>query len=216
MIQNEVAKDTKKRWQMIQNMGWQMTEWQMKHNPLNVNDRLSNSANLTSLLTVDIFFHIHRGGLAHFFPKVFINSWRRMGKTPVSFLAPHQASLGIIAWESFIWLNQISLEDSNQSLKGILQWGRKKWWWQESPRTQPCSPFIGQVLYIFCISPWYQPPPSNTPNMTSNCLSPAYNAPFTFLTPATTLTLEDGDVHYLVKHERVLAKSYFHVSDRTK
>ena len=57
---------------MIQNMGWQMTEWQMKHNPLNVNDRLSNSANLTSLLTVDIFFHIHRGGLAHLFPKVLI------------------------------------------------------------------------------------------------------------------------------------------------
>ena len=28
----EVAKDTKNRWQMIQNMGWQMTEWQMKHN----------------------------------------------------------------------------------------------------------------------------------------------------------------------------------------
>ena len=44
--------------------------------------------------------------------------------------------------------------------------------------------FIGQVLYIICISSWYQPPPSNTPNMTSNCLSPAYNAPFTFLTPA--------------------------------
>ena len=28
----EVAKDTKKMWQMIQNMGWQMIEWQMKHN----------------------------------------------------------------------------------------------------------------------------------------------------------------------------------------
>ena len=68
----------------------------------------------------------------------------------------------------------------------------------------------------FCISSWYQQPPSNTPNMTSNCLSPAYNAPFTFLTPATTLTLEDGDVHYLVHHEGVLAKSHFHVSDRTK
>ena len=66
-------------------------------NSLNVNDKLPNSTNLTSLLTVDIFFHVHRGGLAHFFPKVFINSWRRMGKTPVSFLAPHQASLGIIA-----------------------------------------------------------------------------------------------------------------------
>ena len=46
--------------------------------------------------------------------------------------------------------------------------------------------FIGQVLYIFCISSWYQPPPSNTPNMTSNCLSPAYNATmFTFLTTAS-------------------------------
>ena len=57
---------------------------------------------------------------------------------------------------SFIWLNQISLEDSNQSLTGILQWGRKKWWWQESPRTQPCSPFyrasIVYLLFIFLIS----------------------------------------------------------------
>ena len=134
-------------------------EGETNTNSLNVNDKLPNSTNLTSLLTVDIFFHVHRGGLAHFFPKVFINSWRRMGKTPVSFLAPHQASLGIIAWESFIWLNQMLLEDSNQSLTDILQWGRKRWWWQESPRTQPCSFFIRQVLYIFCISSWYQPSP---------------------------------------------------------
>ena len=104
-----------------------------------------------------IYFFTFTGEVWHIsFPKVLINSWRRMGKTPVSFLATHQASLGIIAWESFIWLNQISLEDSNQSLKGILQWGRKKWWWQESPRTQPCSPFyrasIVYLLYIFLIS----------------------------------------------------------------
>ena len=153
-------------------------------NSLNVNDKLPNSANLTSLLTVDIFFHVHRGGLAHFFPKVLINSWRRMGKTPISFLVPHQASLGIIAWESFIWLNQMLLEDSNQSLTDILQWGRKRWWWQESPRTQPCSPFYrSSIVYLLDIShrphtpqtwrrtawapptmlrshSWHQPPPS--------------------------------------------------------
>ena len=29
-----MAKDTNKMWQMIQNMGWQMIKWQMKHNPL--------------------------------------------------------------------------------------------------------------------------------------------------------------------------------------
>ena len=105
-----------------------------------------------------INFFTFTGEVWHIFfsPKVLINSWRRMGKTPISFSAPHQASLGIIAWESFIWLNQISHEDSNQSLTGILQWGRKKWWWQESPRTQPCSPFyrasIVYLLYIFLIS----------------------------------------------------------------
>ena len=102
-------------------------------------------------------FSRSQGRFGTFFsPKVLINSWRRMGKTPVSFLAPHQGSLGIIAWESFIWLNQMLLEDSNQSLTDILQWGRKRWWWQESPRTQPCSPFyrasIVYLLYIFLIS----------------------------------------------------------------
>ena len=46
-------------------------EGETNTNSLNVNDKLPNSANLTSLLTVDIFFHVHRGGLAHFFPKSF-------------------------------------------------------------------------------------------------------------------------------------------------
>ena len=36
-----MAKDTKKRWQMIQNMGWQMTEWQMKHNRLLISSTLN-------------------------------------------------------------------------------------------------------------------------------------------------------------------------------
>ena len=47
-------------------------EGETNTNSLNVNDKLPNSANLTSHLTVDIFFHVHRGGLAHLFPKVLI------------------------------------------------------------------------------------------------------------------------------------------------
>ena len=39
-------------------------EGETNTNSLNVNDKLPNSANLTSLLTVDLFFHVHsRGGV---------------------------------------------------------------------------------------------------------------------------------------------------------
>ena len=52
-----MADDTNMRWQKIQNMGWQMTEWQMKHNLLGWSD-----IDLTLLLSengghLEMFFH---------------------------------------------------------------------------------------------------------------------------------------------------------------
>ena len=102
-----------------------------------------------------IFSH-SQGRFGTFFSKSFDQLLEADGEDTSLVFSNTPSLLGIIAWESFIWLNQISLEDSNQSLKGILQWGRKRWWWQESPRTQPCSPFyrasIVYLLYIFLIS----------------------------------------------------------------
>ena len=63
-------------------------------NSLNVNDKLPNSANLTSLLTVDIFFHVHRGGLAHFFPKSFDQLLEADGEDTSLVFSPTPSLLG--------------------------------------------------------------------------------------------------------------------------
>ena len=127
-------------------------EGETNTNSLNVNDKLPNSTNLTSLLTVDIFFHVHRGGLAHFFPKVLINSWRRMGKTPILFLAPNQASLGSLHESPSSGWTKFRLRTATKASR-VFSSGAERNDGDRSLREHNLVLlFIGQVLYIFLIS----------------------------------------------------------------